>query len=225
MNGPGKNALGTELMDWLIARVRDAAGQPLLLIGAGDAFSAGVNLKEVLSFDAPQMEAFLQKIDTLAETLYTYPGPTVACVNGHAIAGGCVVALCCDYRVASNNLKTRIGLNELAIGAVFPPKTLAIVRSLVPQENTSRVILGAGLYSPEEALRWGLIDEISDDALEAARNRLKHLAGYPAKSYAATKSELRRLPSNLNIDDQIRAAASCWISPDVKQKLSAALKK
>jgi enoyl-CoA hydratase/carnithine racemase len=225
MKGKGKNSLGTEMMDFLLARLQEAGGRPILLTGDGDAFSAGLNLKEVASLDGAQMEAFLRKIDTLAESLYTYAGPTVALVNGHAIAGGCVLALCCDYQVAVNDPKTRIGLNELALGAVFPPRVLGIVRQRIPNQHANRVLLGAELYSPEEAFRLGLIDDISDSAPEVARRRLAHLAGHPAKTYAATKRALRTLPPDSTIDQQFRIASAQWTSPEVKQKIIDALKR
>src|SRR5258706_356550 len=107
MNGPGKNCLGTEMMDWLLAKLREAVGAPILLTGSADAFCAGLNLKEVVSLDSVGMEAYLRKFEALAETLYTYPGPTVALINGHAIAGGCVLALCCDHQVIQDDPKIR----------------------------------------------------------------------------------------------------------------------
>jgi enoyl-CoA hydratase/carnithine racemase len=225
MKGKGKNSLGTEMMDFLLARLQEAGGRPILLTGEGDAFSAGLNLKEVASLDGAQMEAFLRKIDTLAEALYTYAGPAVALVNGHAIAGGCVLALCCDYQVAVNDPKTRIGLNELALGAVFPPKILAIVRQRIPSQYANRILLGAELYSPEEALRLGLIDDISNAASDLARRRLDQLASHPAKTYAATKRALRTLPPDSTIEEQFRVAIAQWTSPEVKQKLIDALKR
>ena len=74
------------------------------------------------------MERYLLLLDDLIDALYGYPGPTVAAVNGHAIAGGCVLALCCDLRVMADDPKLRIGLNEVALGLEFPPKILALAR-------------------------------------------------------------------------------------------------
>src|SRR5690606_9804653 len=99
IQGPGKNALGRELMGSLLAQLREADGEPLLLTGAGDAFSAGLNLKELLELDEAGMDGFRRLLGELSAALFDYPGPTVALVNGHAIAGGCVLALCCDWRV------------------------------------------------------------------------------------------------------------------------------
>src|SRR5690349_20242178 len=100
MSGPAKNALGTEMMRHLVDRFEEAAGRPVLLTGAGDAFSAGLNLKEVASLDPKGMEAFLRLLERMTGAIFAYPAPVVALVNGHAIAGGCIVALACDWRVA-----------------------------------------------------------------------------------------------------------------------------
>src|SRR6516165_1701879 len=148
LNGPGKNALGSDVMQAIVHGVRAADGRPILVTGTGDAFSAGLNLKEVAALDRPGMERFLLLLDEVMDTLYGYPGPTVAAVNGHAIAGGCVIALCCDLRIATNDPRARIGLNEVARGLEFPPKILALTRqrstpprsgSCGPERSTSRM--------------------------------------------------------------------------------------
>lgn len=223
IKGPGKNALGSTVMESLLEQLSKAGGAPLLLTGDGDAFSAGLNLKEVVSLDAAGLEAFLRKFDRLAETLYTYAGPTVACVNGHAIAGGCVLALCCDYRLAIRNPRTRVGLNELALGVPFPPKTLSMVRSRLPNAHLHRVLLGADLYPPEEALALGMLDELTDGGTEVARRRLEHLASRPAAAYAATKKGLNVVGEAAAGEEALHKLASLWNSPEVKQRLSAAL--
>ena len=94
MAAPGRNALGEGLMTHVIAELRAANGRPVLLTGANGAFSAGLNLKEVAALDRAGMARFLGLLDDLVDALYGYRGPMVACINGHAIAGGCVVALC-----------------------------------------------------------------------------------------------------------------------------------
>src|SRR6202042_707140 len=186
LEGPAKNALGTRTMTHLLDRLRDAAGAPVLLRGAGDSFSAGLNLREVAALDERGMERFLRQLEECFAALYLYPGPTVACINGHAIAGGCVLALCCDHRVASSAPEIKIGLNEVALGLRFPPRTLAIVRDRVPRRHRAEVFLGAGLFSPARALDLGLLDEVVDDAPAVAHARLAALAAHPAKAYADT---------------------------------------
>src|SRR5690349_6710653 len=88
LEGPGKNALSTALMTKALAEVRAAGSRPLLLTGAGDCFSAGLNLKELATLDVAGMRTFLGALGDLVKALFLHPGPTVAAVNGHAIAGG-----------------------------------------------------------------------------------------------------------------------------------------
>lgn len=224
MNGPGKNALGTEMMRFLVQELRAAAGKPVLLTGVGDAFCAGLNLKEVAAADGDAMLAFLGLLEEMVSALYLYPGPTVAAVNGHAIAGGCVLVLCCDHRVMTASPRAKIGLNETALGVRFPPRTLAAVRSRLAPQHASRVLLGADLVDAPTALSLGLIDEIADDVAAAARARLSVLAGHPADAYATTKGDLRGTsPADLCPDDaqdrRLREASALWVGSSVKEKL------
>lgn len=224
MNGPGKNALGSEMMDFLLGRIADAAGKPILLTGTGDAFSAGLNLKEVASLDTPGMEAFLGKLEKLMSALFLYPGPTVALVNGHAIAGGGLLTLCCDHRIAMRNPKTKIGLNEVALGLRFPPQVMGIVTYRV--RAFEEVVLGAGLHDPDSALRLGLVDEVRDDGRAAVEARLAALASHPPAAYAAAKSDLRARAVAVNADEHRRffeEALPAWTSPELKEKIRAVL--
>ena len=144
MSAPGKNALSTGLMTWIIDRLGEARGEPVLLTGEGDAFSAGLNLKEVASLDAEGMTRFLGTLERMVGALFHYPGPLVAWINGHAIAGGCIVALACDHRLMTASPKARIGLNEVPLGLRFPPKTWRLVRHRVPAHSIERVVLEGG---------------------------------------------------------------------------------
>jgi enoyl-CoA hydratase len=230
MNGPAKNALGTETMTWLLERLADAKGAPVLLTGSGDAFSAGLNLKEVAALDEEGMSRYLRLLERCMSAYYLHPAPIVALLNGHAIAGGCVLALACDYRVATSDPRVRIGLNEVALGVPFPPRVLHVVRDRVPRAFQTAVLLGAELFSPEDALRCGLVDEVSADAGATARARLAKLAKHPADAYAATKRALRGSADTDLASDQaeafwIRESAPSWSSTELKQRVLAALKR
>src|SRR5881227_3909428 len=128
LNGPGKNALGSTMMQFVIDGLAAARGEPVLLTGTGDALSAGLDLREVASLDAAGIARFLELLATMTSALYTYPGPLVALVNGHAIAGGCIVAMACDWRVAPRGVKMKMGLNEVALGLRYPPAIMALVK-------------------------------------------------------------------------------------------------
>lgn len=224
MDGPGKNALGTAMMTSVRDQLAAAGGAPVLLTGVGDAFSAGLNLKEVAAADGEAMFTFLGLLEEMVSALYLYPGPTVAAVNGHAIAGGCVLALCCDHRVMTPEPRARIGLNETALGVRFPPRTLAAVRRRLSPQHESRVLLGADLFDPQTALSLGLVDELADDPVAAGRARLSVLEGYSSSVYALTKADLRgSSPSDLVPDAAheraLREASTLWGASEVRQKL------
>jgi enoyl-CoA hydratase/carnithine racemase len=227
LNGPGKNALSTTMLNTILEKLREAGGKPILLTGAGDAFCAGLDLKEIATLDDRGMMAFLELLEETMARLFTYPGPTVACINGHAVAGGCVLALACDYRVVVPDARARIGLNEVAIGLRFPPRTFSIVRRRIPIAYREQVLLGAELHNPVNALRLGLVDEIAEDAATVARDRLAVFAKHPAGAYAATKSDLRgSLDRNPEEERYFREAVlPVWTSEPIRARIAAVLKR
>ncbi len=226
LSAPGKNAMSTELMGFVRSALNDAAGAPVLLVGDGDCFSAGLNLTEVGGLDAPGMARFIDLLEDMVLELFTYPGPTVACVNGHAIAGGCVLALCCDYRVITSNPKARVGLNEVAIGLRFPPRVLALAKNRIPRRNLEQVVLGAALHDPRRAAELGLVDELADDPLAVAKQRLEALAAHPADAYARAKQALRAKVLGPTPEERARFQRDdlpMWTSEPIKQRIRALL--
>lgn len=226
IDGPGKNALGTQVMTALLDGLAAANDEPVLLVGAGDAFSAGLDLKEVVSLDRPAMGRFIATLERLVTALYLHPAPTAACVNGHAIAGGCVLALACDVRVSTDAARTRIGLNEVAIGVQYPPALFGIVGQRLPRTTFDRVVLGAGLHGPDVALRLGLVDELAADPLATATARLATLAAHPRAAYASAK-RAHRAPAvavsdaeRRRLDDEI---VPSWVADETKARLRALL--
>jgi len=225
LEGPGKNSLSTELMERTLAAVREAGDAPILVTGAGDTFCAGLNLKEVAALDEPGLAKFLGILEDLVQALYEHPGPTVAFVNGHAIAGGCVMTLCCDVRVMTAREGARIGLNEVALGLRFPPRTFAMCKNRVPGPSLARVLLEASLYSAKEGLELGLIDVIAEE--EDARARLEKLAAHPRDAYAAAKRALRGALTVPEAEQRrfLTDVLPKWAAPELKERLRAVLKK
>ncbi len=228
LSGPGKNALSSDLMGRTLDAVRAADEEPILLIGEGDAFSAGLDLREVATLDGAAMTRFLDLLDALCRAIFEHTGPTVACVNGHAIAGGCVLAMACDYRVATTNGKARIGLNETAIGLAFPPLVTRLVRARMPRGSEREVLLGAGLFEPSEALRLGLLDELAHDPRAAALATLEALSAPPRAAYRINKHQLTGGVLDVTPDEQAsfrQYMLPLWTGPDLKARLRAHLDK
>ena len=225
LSGPGKNSLSTSLMQRTLAEVRDAKDEPIFLTGDGDAFSAGLNLKELSTLDVAGMTTFLGTLEELVKALYEHPAPVVAWVNGHAIAGGCVLALCADMRVMTAREGVRIGLNEVALGLRFPPLTFAMVRARMTAPALERVLLESALYDAAEARALGLVDVIGEEA--AARMTISSLASHPRDIYAATKLLLR--PRLETVEDERRRfredTIPYWASPERRAALLSLLEK
>ena len=226
MNHPARNALGTELMTWLDAELTAAGDRPVLLTGTAGAFCAGLDLKELASLDDEAMPEFLWRIDEFAARLFDHPAPTVAWINGHAIAGGCVLALCCDYRVVVDDERTRMGLNEVALGACYPPRILRIMTHRLAARHAREIMLGAQLFGVHDALRLGLVDRVSQQAEVDARAWLERLSAHPRETYRITKAALNGQVSSVDSAELIRYVereVPIWTSAAMKQRVRAIL--
>lgn len=229
MAQPGKNALSTNLMAFLEAELHKGVGEPILLTGDGDAFSAGVDLREIANADAAAIERFLRRLDALVARLWLHPAPVVALVNGHAIAGGCILALAADWRIAPAGAKAKIGLNELALGACIPPACLRVVRHRLGERGAERAIFGASLLSVDEAARAGFVDEVVEgDATHAALAKLQALAALPRAAYGTMKHGLRAESLRTSAWDEERLLGRevpIWASSDMKRRIEVLLGK
>lgn len=188
------NVLTVELSDALAAELdrvrRDGSVRAVVLTGTGSAFSAGVELFRVVDEGPRYVEALLDSLGALFSMLRAFPKPLVAAVNGHAVAGGAVIACACDYRVMAAG-RGRIGLPELKVGVPFPAVASDIVRSAIPQRYQREVMLLGRLYDPEGAAARGFVDEIfpAEGLIGRAREIALDLASIPAHTYSLTKRQ------------------------------------
>src|SRR5246127_1093764 len=123
------NALDVELLEELTAAIRELQGSgagALVVTGAGRAFSAGVDLNRVLQGGPDYVDRLIPAISEMAIAIFGYPAPTVAAINGAAIAGGCVLACACDRRLISP--EAQIGASEVRVGVPFPVAALEVMR-------------------------------------------------------------------------------------------------
>jgi enoyl-CoA hydratase len=164
----------------------------LVVTGAGRAFSAGLDLKRVPAYSRDEQREVMQTLNRVVTRLYGLPMPTVAAVNGHAIAGGLVLVLACDYRVCTA-APCRIGLTEARAGIPFPVAPMAVVKAELAPEVARRMTLVAQNTDPEQALRYGVVDELQPPAEVMARAsaRARELGAIAATAYAQIKRQLR----------------------------------
>lgn len=231
ISGPGMNALGTPLMQHLLSEVRAAGDRPLLLVGDGRAFSAGLDLKEVLGLDQDGMRDFLDLLTTLTQAVLSHPAPTVAAVYGHAIAGGAVLARACDTVVTSHG-RGRIGLNEVALGLRFPPDILAAMANKLPPRWLTEVVLGAQLHDGQSAVRVGLADYLCpvddrDSVCAMAAQLLTQMSSHPADAFAHAKRGLQRnwrTPSDAERADFDAQSLPVWVGEPIKNRIRTLLR-
>jgi enoyl-CoA hydratase len=191
---PPANAMDVELLEELVAHVqRLAADLPraLVLAGRPGFFSAGVDLKAVPAYGPAEQRRMVEGINRMALDVYGLPCPVVCAITGHAIAGGFVLAVCGDHRIASS--EGRYGLTEVKVGVPYPQAAIGVVRAELTAAATRLLALGNRLVDADECVRLGAFDEVvpAGAVLERAVEVAKGLGALPAEMYARTKAELR----------------------------------
>jgi enoyl-CoA hydratase len=185
------SALDIELCEAIIAALegaRDGSVRGLVITGTGSSFSAGVDLYRVIN-DGPAYGArFLPALDAMLRAALTFPKPIVAAVNGHAIAGGCILAAACDFRVMAEGTG-RIGVPELAVGVPFPALPLEIMAARVPASALRDLVYTGRNVQVDEAIAKGLVDEKAppDLLIDRACAVAQQLVSIPAAAFALTK--------------------------------------
>ncbi|MGI9336690.1 MAG: enoyl-CoA hydratase/isomerase family protein [Gammaproteobacteria bacterium] len=189
------NAMDIELLDAIThtfsALEKEGEG-PVVLTGNGSAFSAGVDLRRVVREGRPYLGRFLPALSQAFRAVFECPRPVIGAINGHAIAGGCVLACACDHRImASSN--ARIGVPELYVGVPFPAVALEIVRYAVAPAHLQEIVYSGRTFSTEDALARGLVDEAveAEGVLERALEQSQRYATVRSATYALTKRQLQ----------------------------------
>jgi enoyl-CoA hydratase len=225
------NALDFELLEELTARLDElesSAAAAMVLTGSGSTFSAGVDLFRLLDGGQGYLERFLPALTGAFLRLFTFPRPAVAAVNGHAIAGGCILALACDHRILAEG-SGRIGVTELQVGVAFPALALEIVRAALPPHHAQEAIATGRTYPVAEALRRGFADELAapEDVLDRACAIAAELGAIPPRTFALTKRQLRRhtLERVQDLADLDPEVAEIWRAEPTQRTIRAYLER
>ena len=223
------SALDVELLEAITQALGEAASSAdaIVLTGTGSAFSAGVDLFRMLDEGEAYISRFLPALDDTLRTLFSLPVPVVAAINGHAIAGGCVVALACDYKVMSTG---RMGIPELLVGVPFPVSAFEVVRFALSPAVMQKVIYTGRTVESDEAFSLGMIDEVvgEGEVKERALGMARQMASVPKVTFRLTKSQLRAATvekiSRLDdsFDPDIRRV---WNDPEIHAVIRAYLDK
>lgn len=223
LNSGPANPISSKMVDELSEALVSLKGtaRGMALCGGDQFFSAGFDLPEVMTFDRPTMGDFLERFDNLCLELFTVPFPTVCALSGHAVAGGNVLALACDYRYAASEEK-KIGLNELKLGVPVPYLADMMLRHTIGNRYATQMIYSGEFMTFSDAKIIGLIDVVgSPDELEDfTLERLSQIASVQSQAFSAVKANKveeikKRYEKNYRSKNEI--FLDCWFS-DAAQK-------
>src|SRR5262249_55126144 len=191
---PGKgHALSQEFCEALTARFAEIPpARAVVMTATGRTFSAGVDLMRLLEGGAPYIRKFLPALSSMFAAAFSHPAPVVAAINGHAIAGGCVLACAADKRLMARD-GGRIGVTELLVGVPFPPLAVELMRCAIAPQFFADAIFSGATYTPLEAVARGFIHDVIEPQalLERAVAAAKSLAALPSKAFALSKRQIR----------------------------------
>jgi enoyl-CoA hydratase len=191
---PPANAMDVALLRDVLEAIGLVAGdlpRALVVAGRDGFFSAGADLKAVPGYGPDDQREMVQSINAMALGAYELPCPVVGAITGHAIAGGLVLALCTDIRVASS--AGRYGLTEVKVGVPYPQAAIGVVAAELPPHAARVLALGNELIDAAECRRLGVFDEVvePDEVIPRAREVAAGLAAFPSGVYTRTKRDLR----------------------------------
>lgn len=192
----GANALDEALLAALASALDrlESEGAPGLVLASRhpSIFCPGLDLKKLDGRPRAEIRAVMESFGSLLHRLATYRGPTVAAVGGHAIAGGCLLALACDRRVMARS-GARIGLSEINLGIPVPAGAVEMLLALYQTRSVEQLVLEGDGFGGERALELGLVERLADAraVVEDACHLASHLASRPAGAFATAKQFLR----------------------------------
>jgi enoyl-CoA hydratase/carnithine racemase len=203
--------------------VLDARVKAVILTGRGSFFSFGFDIPEFMDYPKDEFRRFIMSFSELVQRIFVFPKPVVAALNGHTVAGGCVLAIACDRRVMAGG-KAKIALNEITLGAsVFT--SIAEILKYTVGPGTAQLLLYTGkMISAEEALALGLVDKAvsAEDIYSEALGAANELAGWDAFAFGSIKRLLRKETLE-RIENHEKGSVSdfvdIWYSPDTREKL------
>jgi enoyl-CoA hydratase/carnithine racemase len=230
---PPVNALNSELLSTLRAAVEAApndGARGIVLSGGPNVFSGGLDVPYLMGLDAGDLKAAWRGFFDAAIAIAKAPIPVVAAISGHSPAGGCVLALCCDYRImarAPDPAKPfRIGLNEVQVGLVVPEGIVHLLQRVVGARRAERMLVSGMMPSARRALAIGLVDQLADlnQVVPRAVAWLNELLALPSSPMLATRALVRAdlidalgNPKRVDLDSFLDA----WNQPDTQAALKA----
>ena len=192
-------------------------------------FSIGLDIPQLYNLTREDFQLFFHDFNQLCIDLLSFPKPTFAAITGHAIAGGCILTLCCDYRIIAEGRKF-IGLNEVKLGVPVPYPAACILPYLVGYRNAREMMYTGNFYSPNEALGMGLVDEVvpTEQVRSISIDKATILSAGSAQAIAQIKMSHIE-PIKIQIEKRLTEKEGCfidrWYIDDTRKNLKEAMQK
>lgn len=228
------NAINPALVDTLLEAVHDIKEDSdiygLVLSSTNDKFfSIGLDIPELYKLDKDSFRQFYKSFNQLCVLLYTLSKPSIAAITGHATAGGCILALCCDYRYIAEGRKL-MGMNEIKLGVPIPYPNACMLRDLVGGKNYRDIVDTGDFYEPEDSLRLGMVDGVFpvEQVLGRSIEKIEDIIARSQEAFAVIKKnriEPVMEQINLRLDEKEEIFVDFWYSEATQEKLRETIEK
>lgn len=202
---------------------KDDTVNSVILTDSGKFFSFGFDVPEFQNYAKSDFIRYLKKFTHFYTYLFLFPKPVVAALNGHTIAGGCMLATACDYRLMVSG-KAKIALNEITFGSSVFAGSVEMLRFCAGSRNAQSILYSGAMYSAEEAFELSLVDQVSSETAlaEDARRVALEFAQKDSSAFSCTKHLLRKSVAEEMIKrekDGILEFVDIWYSEQTWEKL------
>ena len=219
-----------ELAETLRKARDDADVHSLVLCSSNDTFfSIGFDIPQLFELPKADFRVFYHTFNGMCMTMYTFPKPTLAAVTGHAVAGGCILALCCDYRFIAEGRKL-MGLNEIKLGVPVPYPGDCILRHLVGARHARDIVDSGEFYEPRELVEMGLVDRVLPvrQVLTTSIEEATRLGALPRHAFWIMKqNRVERVEEEIRRHQAEKEAyfIDCWYADETRERLKQAMEK
>jgi enoyl-CoA hydratase/carnithine racemase len=228
------NAIDLQLVEELSETLQGVTHDPgvhSLVLGSSNErfFSIGFDIPQLFGLAKQDFKFFYQTFNRVCMDLYTLPKPTIAAITGHAIAGGCILALCCDYRFIARGRKL-MGLNEIRLGVPVPYLADCVLRHIVGVRYARDITDIGEFYQPEESLQMGIVDQVLplEQVLPKSIEKARLLGGSPQEAFAMIKrNRVERVEAQVltRLEEKERFFVDRWYSDEARERLREAMEK
>lgn len=228
------NTIDLQLVEELSETLQGVTHDPgvhSLVLGSSNErfFSIGFDIPQLFGLARQDFKFFYQTFNRVCMDLYTLPKPTIAAITGHAIAGGCILALCCDYRFIAQGRKL-MGLNEIRLGVPVPYLADCVLRHIVGVRYARDIMDIGEFYQPEESLQMGIVDQVLplEQVLPKSIEKARLLGGSPQEAFAMIKrNRVERVEAQVltRLEEKERFFVDRWYSDEARERLREAMEK